>query len=443
MSPLEYIAEALPYWQEYVVLVALFLALHWVLVRQWVVGIYDPLFVLLLSNAFGWAIVWFMYLRGDIATVYVVSFSIAQFAFYLGIGTGRRGRTREMPIQPTQGDAGVPKLTLAFAAAVHLASTLSIWSIAGIPLLRESRLGAFEGSGGLGILERLAETSALISIFSVVFLLVRYRELRGSFWVRLFLLWYFASVVASGSKGALLSVAQYTISILFVYTSLRSRKDRFWGGRAGKLAAIGSALFAIGVLAVQQSSDIGSAALAFAYRVVSYGDVYVFAYPNETIESIRGDNPLVGLFGGFLSTFRLFPQELVYPNIGYQFTGIVFPELDIIVGPNPQHPIFGYHYFGSIACVFSFVLGLVTARVQTRFFYRAHTTFLGGLVAFMLYFTLVGISVDFEYSLSKLASLIIGIVVVIGPVLLLRPSAPIMRLPRPRALSLRDRGPTV
>ena len=40
---------------------------------------------------------------------------------------------------------------------------------------------------------------------------------------------------------------------------------------------------------------------------------------------------------------------------------------------------------------------------------------------------LVGISVDFEYSLSKLASLIIGLVIVVGPVLLILPRAPLWR----------------
>ena len=63
------------------------------------------------------------------------------------------------------------------------------------------------------------------------------------------------------------------------------------------------------------------------------------------------------MFGGFLSTFRLFPQELVPTNIGYQLVGIIFPDLDLVVGPNPQHPVFGYHYFGAFGFVFSFVLG--------------------------------------------------------------------------------------
>jgi hypothetical protein len=427
VSPLEFIAESLPWWHQYVLLVALFLALHLPLIRRWVVGMYDPLLLLLLANVFGWAIVWFMYLRGDIATVYVVSFTVAQLAFYLGIGLGRPREPLAVAVPAAPSSVTPAKLTLAMAAGVHMASTLSTWAIAGIPLFRSSRLGAFEGSGGYGILERLSESSALIAIFAVVYLLIHHAPLRRSIVVRGFLLWYLVSIGLSGSKGALLSLGQAVLSIVYVYTSLRQQKDRFWAGRAGKVLLIGSTVFALGVLAAQQDSDVTAALLGFVYRVVSYGDVYIFAYPDATIESIRGDNPLIGLFGGFLSTFRLFPQEFVYPNIGYQFTGIVFPDLDLIVGPNPQHPVFGYHYFGSFGFLFSFALGLVTAGAHTRFYLRRHSTFFSGLIAFGLYFSLVNISVDFEYTLSKLASLIIGLVVVVGPVLLLHPHTALVR----------------
>jgi hypothetical protein len=444
MSPLEYLGHSLPFWHEYALLLALFLALHWVLARRWAVGIYDPMFMLLMSNVFGWTIVWFMYVRGDIAAQYVVSFSAAQLAFYAGIGAGRWSWRSPARLPAPADDVGVPRMALALAATVHLASTLTVWSLVGIPLFRPSRLGAFEGSGGYGILERLAESSGLIAVFSAVYLLVRHRDARGSLVVAGFVLWYLATIALSGSKGALLSVGQYVLSILFVYTGLRHRKDRFWGGWAGKVLIAVSAVFAVGVLVVQQQeeADLAAAALAFAFRIVSYGDVYVFAYPDATIEALQGTNAMIGMFGGFLSTFRLLPLELVHTNLGLQFTGIVFPELDLIVGPNPQHPVFGYHYFGSLGVVFSFVLGLVTVGAQARFYRHPHSTFLSGLAAFLLYFAVAYIAVDFEYAMSKLASTIIGAVVVLGPVLALRPHVPIMFLRRPDHAKKRTDSPS-
>ena len=418
-------------------LVVIFLIAHVPLVKRWSFGVYDPLFLLLIANAFGWSIVWFMFLRGDIAPSYVVSFTAAQLALYAGMWAGRPRSQALLSAPAGRADFALALLTLITAAIVHVASTLAIWRIAGIPLFRESRLGAFEGSGGFGILERLAESSALVAIFAVVYLLLHRKRMRRNVFIHAFLLWFVGAIALSGSKAAFLSVGQYVLSILFVYTALRHASARFWGGRAGKFLLIGATLFAIAVLAIQTDGDLVSAGLALAYRVASFGDIYVFAYPNATIESVQGSNPLIGLFGGFLSTFRLFPQESVYPNIGYQFTGIVFPDLDLIVGPNPQHPVFGYHYFGPFAFLFSFALGILTSRLQARFYTRAHSTFFSGLIAFMLYFSLVNISVDFEYSLSKLASLIIGVVIVVVPVLFVFPRAPLWRLPR----AWRDRPP--
>lgn len=428
MAPLEYLGNSIEAWREYVALLALFLALHWLLVRRWTVGIFDPLLMLLVSNGFSWAIVWFMYLQGDIASVYVVSFTCAQLALYAGIGIGRLAYPAVVRLLAPDRDPAVAKLTLATAAVIHIVSTVSIWGIAGVPLFRASRLGAFEGAGGLGILERLSDSTALIAIFSAVYLLIHHRKLGRSFLMRVFVLWYLASIALSGSKGALLSVGQYVLSIVFVYSSVRYQKDSFWGGRPGKIGLGIATIFAIAVVAVQQEGDLVSALSGFVFRLMSFGDIYIFAYPNATIEHLAGDNPWIGLFGGFLSTFRLFPPDWLYQSIGIQFTRMEFPDLDLVAGGNPQHPIFGYHYFGGFAFAFSFILGLITVGAQTHFYRRAHSTFLSGLLAFTLYFSLVGISIDFEYALSRLASMIIGLTMVVGPVLVLRPHAALVRL---------------
>jgi len=432
MSPLEYLGGALESWDLYVLLALLFVALHWVLIRRWAVGIFDPLLLLLFANALGWAIVWFMYLRGDIATRYVVSFTAAQLAFYAGIELGHRFRPTIGPPEIAPGKDPLPAFALWISAAVHVCSTLAVWMIAGIPLFRESRLGAFQGSGGFGIIERLADASALIALFSAVYLLLGQRERGRKLPVYGFLLWFLLSLGLSGSKGALLSFGQYVLSIVFVFGSLRERSDRFWGGRMGKVMVVAATLFAMGVLATQQESDLSTTVLALVYRIVNYGDVYILAYPDGTIESLRGSNALVGMFGGFLSTFRLFPQEQLQLNLGYQLVGILFPELDVVVGPNPLHAVFGYHYFGAFGFVFSFVLGVVTIAVHSHFYFRRHRTFVAGLWAFLLYFSLIGLSGDFEYTLSKLASILIGLVVVFAPVLFLCPQAVLLRPRRAR-----------
>jgi len=139
MSPLEYLGGALESWDIYVLLVLLFVTLHWVLIRRWTVGIFDPLLLVLFGNALGWAIVWFMYLRDDIATRYVASFTAAQLALYVGMEVGHRFRPRIGPVDLTAAKDAIPSFTLWISAAVHVSSTIATWMIAGIPLFRDSR----------------------------------------------------------------------------------------------------------------------------------------------------------------------------------------------------------------------------------------------------------------------------------------------------------------
>lgn len=432
MSPLDYVLGALDDWPRYLALLALSLALHAYFLRRWAVGIYDPLFMLLVSNSLGWAVVLFMHLRGDIATTYLLSFCAAQIALYAGMGSVRLlGGRRMAQDMPADGSA-LPLLVLILAAAMHLASTLAVWSIAGLPLLRDSRLGAFVGSGGFGIIERLSDVAGTISLFAAVYLTIRRPRLRRHPLLLLFWLWYLLALAASGSKGALLVTTQMALSITFVYGELGRRRDRYSGGRTGRWLIGAATVFALGVLAVQQEGDLGAAGLGLLYRIVSYGDVYIFAYPEATIESLKGDNPLVGMFGGILSTFRLFPAESLHANLGIQFTGLIFPDLDLAVGPNPQHPVFGYHYFGALGFLFSFVIGVLTMVLHTRFYFHPHGTFLSGLVLFQLFFGLVGMSVDFDYAMAKLANTLIGLAVIVGPALLLQPDAQVLRMRRRR-----------
>ena len=82
MIPLDYVADALSDWDVYLLLLAVSLVLHWlVLLRRRTVGFFDPLFMILLGSAFGWAIVGLMLWREDIDPKYAVSFALAEAAF--------------------------------------------------------------------------------------------------------------------------------------------------------------------------------------------------------------------------------------------------------------------------------------------------------------------------------------------------------------------------
>lgn len=425
MSPLEYVIYSLPWWDEYLALLVISMLLHWfILIRPCTRGVYDPLFFVLISSSFGWAIVWFMYLRGDIADVYVTSFTLCELAFGLGLYLARGRRNKYLAIDNSSNENPILAIgVFVISSIIHISTTITIWIIAGIPLFRPSRLGAFANSGGLGILERLNSSCGQIALFTALYFLISNNCTRRKGIYYFFIGWFFISVIFAGSKSGLLSIGYYIFSVAFLYTKLRERKDSFFGGVIGKRFFGGVIIFSMIVISVQNNSDVIGSFLHLIFRLISSGDVYIEAYISNNIEELKGTNPFIGLFGGFLSTFRLFDVNQIHTNIGLQLTWLVLPDIDIIVGPNPRHPVFGYHYFGAGAFIFSFVLGLITSRLNNMFFLKQHKSFVGSLISFMIYFSLVSISTDFGVALGSIASSIIGLGFVFIPLLLIFPRA--------------------
>lgn len=423
MNPLEYIVDSFADWKSYLLLLILSLVLHWIfLLKRRTLGFFDPLFFILLGSAFGWAIVWFMYLRGDIAGVYAISFTVAELAFYAGLYVSGRTPLTPPPRSACAENPGFAITVFGASAAMHVSATLATWAIAGIPLFRVSRLGAFVASGGLGILERLSDAGGTIALFTTLYLLIGSSLTRTRFLYYAFLGWYVLSIGLSGSKSAFLIIGQSAFAVAFLYTSIGLRRDNFWGGKAGKLLILVATAFALLVLLVQQGDDFNSALLGLVYRFVNFGDIYMYSYLDSTIEQLRGENALVGLFGGFLSTFRLFPVDQIHTNIGYQFTLLIFPDLDYVTGPNPRHPVFGYHYFGHLGFLFSFLLGVVTVHLQRALYFPLRRDFLRVLVMYLLYTAFVSVSADFDYSLSRVASFMIALCLVLPLALVMFPS---------------------
>lgn len=437
MNPLEYLLYSLPYWYEYVEFLIFFILLHWfLLIRPCTRGIFDPLFILLIGSAFGWAIVWFMYFRGDIEYKYFLSFSISEIAFSIGLYIARgRNKNKRLTYLASNEKQNLAIGAFVASSAIHIITTISIWAMVGIPLFRSSRLGAFENSGGFGILERLNGSCGSIALFSSLYFLMTNAKTKYQNIYYVFILWYFVAMAFSGSKAAFLSIGLCFFAVAFIYSNLPERNDSFWGGRTGKIFIIAATLFSLFVISIQNDSGITESLFQFLFRLVSFGDVYIEAYINNNIEELRGENQFIGLFGGFLSTFRLFPVENIHPNIGWQLTLLIFPDMDIIVGPNPRHPVFGYHYFGVGAFIFSFILGLITSRLNSMLYLKQHKTFIGSLLAFMGYFSLVSLSTDFGFALDQLASSIIGLGFVFIPVLLLLPRATIFKMRHHRTIN--------
>ncbi|MBV8469864.1 MAG: hypothetical protein JOY60_08400 [Burkholderiaceae bacterium] len=425
MNPLLYLETVTDHLVLYLALLGLMLLPHWWLVRRIAVNIFDPLFLVILADWFGATIVTFMWLMDDITVAQFSYYTCSQMAFASALLMFRRHR-RPLPaaIHEPQSARQMAFYLLLSSGCLQVLATAVKWTMTGIPLFNVSRLGAFVDSGGFGIIERF-ETGALYILAFTAFHVWRFPARRWQRSVALAaLLWLVVYTVFSGSKSALLGLMQIYFAHSYLYAPVRSRS--FWGSQLGGKAFAAAGGFALLILLVQSQGNLIEALGGLAIRLVSFGDVYIYAYIDNTMQSLSGTNPFIGLFGGFLSTFRLIPADWLYKNIGLQLSDLIFPGLDYLMGPNPRHNVFGFHFFAWWGLTFSFALGAFIVALQGRLFHRRPRRFMTVLWSFLLYFSLVSASGDFDYAMSSLASLLITAGLVIVPVhLLTRPSKPL------------------
>ncbi|WP_377157434.1 hypothetical protein ACFJIX_02195 [Roseateles sp. UC29_93] len=411
MSPLLYLVTIADQLETYLALLLLLAPLHYWLARRLAVNIFDPLFLVILADWFGFTLVSFMWINSDIRVEHFQYYVASQAALYAALlyvkrmNAGLRAPAFDPPY-------ALVNWVVFFSLLVHLSATAVKWGLTGIPLFNASRLGAFAGSGGLGIIERFETGAFFLLTFSGLLLWTKFRA-RATWTTLGVVAWLLVYIAFSGSKGALLSILQVYF-VVRVLVSDRSQAS-FLGSRLGGIAFVTAAVFSFAVLAVQSQGDFEQVLVNLAFRLVSFGDIYIYAYVDDTMRYINGDNPVIGLFGGALSTFRVIPGDWIYKNMGLQFTEIIFPGLDYLAGPNPRHNVFGFHFFGWWGVVYSGLLGLSMGWLQAHLYQRAHRGFFAGLVAFLLYFSLVSASGDFDYALSTLSSILLASILVLIP----------------------------
>lgn len=409
MSPLDFPLILINNIDAYIIVLLAFGLPYYLIARRFAVDIFDPLFVVILADWFGSALVLFMYIQKYIPAHHFFYYVLSQIAFLIGLGCGGYFNNRARSTCAKNSNNHVMVLAW-ISCVVHFLATTAKWWLTGVPLFKVSRLGALVDSGGMGIIERFETGAFYILVFSVFFVWNNSALKRERRLVAILLLWVLIYILLSGSKGAMLVVAQ----IFFMTKLLANRKKGFVDSHGQKYIIFAFvALFALGVQLIQSGGDFYSAFFGILWRMVSFGDVYIYAYTSDALQYIRGDNPIIGIFGGFLRTFRLIPADWMYTNMGLQFTGIIYPDLDYFAGPNPRRNVFGYHYFGWIGVFFSFTIGLLIRWLQRRAYNRYNDGYFSMLNAFLLYFVLVSLSADVDYSMSVLASVVISMVAIL------------------------------
>jgi len=220
--------------------------------------------------------------------------------------------------------------------------------------------------------------------------------------------------IFEGAKSGVLYILSLVFMILYLNREsyrkayLKMKKNQF------KLFAIAT-ISSIIVIVVQAGNNLGGALTALMFRLVSSGDTYYMAYPNNTIESLTQSNFLVVFFGDFFRTTRVLPEEFIHLGMGFELSAIANNAPGILAGPNPRHNLFGYVHFGFWGGIlFSFFCGLILNITRSRFIYLASSSsFYEKMLVMLLYLVVFRIEADPPSAIANFNNLIIFLPVII------------------------------
>ncbi len=223
--------------------------------------------------------------------------------------------------------------------------------------------------------------------------------------VLLTVLFFFA---LSGSKSEFMTLG--FIVFCFVILNASIYKRLFSRLRRLEIFIIGAGLCFVFFTIFVQPTENGITSNSFqffAFRLVSSGDVYFFAYPNHNIEHLNGSQSFLALFGDIFSTVRVIPREQQPQILGLQLFQM-FSTLDIITGPNARHNIFGYVYFGFFgSIVFSYLIGFFLSLIRNRLYFNFRRNTFAQLIFVLLYINIAGIETDPPQAISNTENVIL------------------------------------
>jgi hypothetical protein len=328
------------------------------------------LFIALAFSAFGTAIVFFLFYTQSINFYHFSSYILTQAAFFVGVFAFRSSEQKALQT-PRYVPQNFYQLNVCFFFffLVTFVCQLIAYKMRGIPLFLPSRLEAYIGGSGVGILSRVTDISLLCTLLCYYFLLANREQTRITGLHHLCFLVLITFLILSGSKSAFLNLVFCLFCLLRFYPSLRETTKNVFPFsllRHKLLLFTVGAVFALIIIAVEKNETPLNPLQELGLRFISSGDIYYMAYPNNVYKLIDNSHGFRALFMDFLGFSRIYPWNELPQAIGldlikYHHTG------DIIWGPNARHNVFGLIYFGYGGSVlFSLIIGTMVGFFRNK-----------------------------------------------------------------------------
>jgi hypothetical protein len=293
-----------------------------------------------------------LYSAGQIEWEIALYFAIAQITFWIAF---------LIPIQEQISfsdrvvidENRVADYLFAFFLIVYFTLTIISYSIFGIPLWKESRLETYAGSG-LGIFARILPFAQVYCIFYSYFIWKKLNKFGlKKFIVMLSFIFFLITGILSGSRSSFFIFLFVFWGYHYFYLRNVYRIKEYY-----KFLVLGLIISVFSFVIKSETLGIFDGLFGFALRVVSSGDNYYMALPNNVWEDVVTGQWYNHLFLGLLGPLRIISAVSAPPPVGYQLVWILNPSIDgLATGPLSSPALLGWLYFRWGGIVFSFLLG--------------------------------------------------------------------------------------
>lgn len=342
-------------------------------------SIFDPLyFWIIFTNSICTANVVFLSILGEIKNFYTLTYLLSECALLSGIllFSRRQPVLATPPVNPLF----VQRLRfgMVITILIFIGTTLLVYAERGIPLLLVSRAEASAGGSGFGFVTRISQVA------SILFVLFYYAKsqvtgMRNSNVERLMLIIGILFNLLSGYKSFFL-LYLFGYFITHGRRKISSWKREFYVILVGTIVIL--ALFGF----ILNTGEIDLLLIALMERLLSSGDVYFMAFPNNVIEQLPPQRFFYQLFGSLLASFRLISWDQAPLNYGYVINQVINNN-DFMFGPTFRYNVLWLLLTRSIVLtvLLSFFVGMVIGVLNSALYKRTKLSFTFILLALIYY----------------------------------------------------------
>jgi hypothetical protein len=383
---------------------------YYLLFKRRLRSVFDPLVYVVAMSAVSTTLLLLMYAHGLVSSRKVMFVLATLGLFYAGFLAADRSR-RPLKESPKPGVA-IPSATLITLFAAQFVVFALIYGLFGVPLLLDSRLSQFAGSGGFGVLTRTATGLEFVCVLLAI-MARRQTQSGARFWANALLLQFIVTSLLSGSKGALLGgLFAWYLALLYETGRFGVVKRVSCGMKAAIALVVASPLAVIAVQTATEGADPLASSQALLVRVAAEGDAYAYFLGNDAIDTIARTDWLAPL-RQLLVPLRLMPAQ-TQVNPGFEVItevlGIDSPDQ----GPNSRLAIYLLFFYGEGGLVLAPLLGALLGFARNNLVRQTRRSPVVFAVAATVYVHMTKLEVDPQLTIAGLFGLLL-----VSPVLLL------------------------